>query len=446
MFNNRQGLTVMVVGSGGREHALAWAFARSWRVKQVYVAPGNGGTQWAGAPCVEGFRPYIESTNVDIAAEDVPGLVAFAQQKQVDLVVVGPEVPLANGITDAMQAAGVQVFGPTQAAARIESSKAFAKQFMQAHGIPTARFAAFDHYNAAAAYIHQQAGSVVVKADGLAAGKGVFVCDTLEEALAALDRIMGEGAFGEAGAQVLIEERLTGPEVSLLAFSDGQHIAVMPPARDYKRALDGDEGPNTGGMGAFAPLPELSAEAIDALAEQVLQPVVKGLAAQGTPYIGVLYAGLMLTPDGPKVLEYNCRFGDPETQVILPLLMTDITHVVQACVDGKLDSVEVKWSDESCATVVMAAPGYPGAYPKDLPISGLESVGAFKAETLVFQAGTRRDGQNLLTHGGRVLAVSGLGDTLDEALERAYAGVKRIRFEGAQYRSDIGKVIVHDTK
>ncbi len=440
MFDNKNGLTVLVVGGGGREHALAWALARSWRVRRVYVAPGNAGTQWAAAPCVEGHRPYIESTNVDIPAEDIPALVKFAAENEVGLVVVGPEVPLANGIADAMNEADIPVFGPSKVAAQIESSKAFSKQFMRDLIIPTADYAVFTDYDEAVAYVDEQAVPLVVKADGLAAGKGVFVCDDADDAKDALKQILTDGEFGEAGTSVIIEERLEGPEVSVLAFSDGETIAMMPPARDHKRAFDNDEGPNTGGMGAFSPPPDVDDALMAEIIRMAIIPVIKGLAAMGTPYVGVLYAGLILTSVGPKVLEYNCRFGDPETQVILPRLKTDITQILGACVAGNLAEISVEWRDEACATVVMASPGYPGSYPKGLEITGLENVGAFKEDTLVFQAGTERDGQTLLTNGGRVLAVSGLGDTLEEALDRAYDGVKRINFEGVHYRTDIGGI------
>ena len=430
-----QQITALVVGSGGREHALAWSLARSWRVTQVYVAPGNAGTQWQGAPCIEGYRPFVSAENVDITADDIEGIVAFATKQSIGLVVVGPEVPLAAGLVDVLTAAGIKAFGPTQAAAQLEASKAFSKQFMQEHKIPTAAYAAFDDFEAALAYVRDLNRPVVVKADGLAAGKGVIVCDDVAQAESALAEIMQDKAFGDAGATVIVEERLTGPELSVLAFVDGDTIAVMPPTRDHKRALDGDEGLNTGGMGAFTPVPEFTPELIAEIEATVLRPAVDGMKAQGTPYKGVLYAGLMLTPDGPKTLEFNCRFGDPETQVILPLLETDLTRILLACVDGTLDSFEVEWSDEACATVVLASPGYPGSYPKGLPISGVDKI----SEAIVFHAGTARDGQQVVTSGGRVMAVSAVGADMDAALTKAYAELKRIHFDGMHYRTDIGR-------
>lgn len=429
-------INALVVGSGGREHALAWSLARSWRVKQVYVAPGNAGTQWQGAPCIEGFRPFVGSQNVDIAAEDINALVQFSVKNDIGLAVIGPEVPLSLGLVDALNDAGIKTFGPTRAAAQIEASKAFAKQFMRDHDIPTAEYAAFSDYDSAVRYLEEFNRPVVVKADGLAAGKGVIVCDDLVSAKAALKEILVDGAFGTAGTQVIIEERLTGPELSVLAFSDGKHVAVMPPTRDHKRAFDGDEGPNTGGMGAYSPVPDVTPELIDTIKRTVLEPTIAGLAAQGTPYVGVLYAGLMLTPDGAKTLEFNCRFGDPETQVILPLLETDLPRVLMACVDGTLDTLEIEWSDEACATVVLASPGYPASYPKGLPISGVDKV----QDAIVFHAGTARENGQLVTNGGRVLAVSALGADMDAALQNAYRELKRISFEGAHYRTDIGQL------
>lgn len=437
-------LTVLVVGSGGREHALAWALARSSQVEQVYVAPGNAGTEWRPlSPCPPaggGVRGGAASTNVAVAADDIPTLVALARERRVDLTVVGPEAPLAAGIVDAFHAAGLRVFGPGRRAARLESSKAFAKAFMCEHAIPTAGYARFDDYSAARRFVEtfrgDASGGIVVKADGLAAGKGVIVCSDADEAQTALRRMMVEHEFGAAGDTVVIEERLSGPEVSVLAFADGCTVVPMPPARDHKRVYDGDRGPNTGGMGAYAPAPDVSEALVSEICRMVLQPAVDGMAARGTPYVGVLYAGLMLTPDGPKVLEFNCRFGDPETQVILPLLETDLVDILLACVEGRLDQVEVGWRPGACATVVLASPGYPGAYPKGLPISGLDEVAG--GDVVVFHAGTARRGGRVVTAGGRVLAVSGLGPDLPAALRRAYASIERIRFEGVHFRRDIG--------
>jgi phosphoribosylamine---glycine ligase len=425
------GLRILVIGGGGREHALAWALARSPGVAQIYVAPGNAGTSWSAA------AQRAPSESVPIADSDLPGLLNLAQQRRIDLTVVGPEAPLAAGVVDAFQAHGLAVFGPSRAAAQMEASKAFSKIFMREHGIPTAGFEIFQDYDKARRYVLQQNCPLVIKADGLAAGKGVIVCDGPAEALAALRRMLVEREFGDAGATVLVEERLVGREVSLLAFSDGYAVAPMPPARDHKRVYDGDRGPNTGGMGAYAPVPDLSAAQLDQIHRTVLQPAINGMAARGTPYVGVLYAGLMLTRNGPQVLEFNCRFGDPETQAILPLLETPLDQVLLACVAGRLDQVALRWRTRVCATVVLASPGYPGAYPKGLPIAGLDSA-LDTDELMVFHAGTAGPAERPVTSGGRVLAVSGLGEDMRSALARAYAGVERVSFEGMHYRRDIG--------
>lgn len=414
---------LLIVGSGGREHALAWKLAQSTGVDEIFVAPGNGGTD---ALC----------QNVPISDGDIPALTRFAEENGVDLTVVGPETPLAAGIVDEFQAGGLSIFGPSRAAARLEASKAFAKRFMRRHAIPTGDFAVFTDYEAAKAYLASGPGAVVIKAGGLAAGKGVIVCDSRSEAEAALSLIMLDRAFGQAGSEVLIEERLSGPEVSLLAFCDGRTVVPMIPARDHKRVYDGDQGPNTGGMGVFAPPPDVDDALVEEISRSVLQPVVDGMAAQGTPYTGILYAGLMLTDSGPKVLEFNCRFGDPETQVILPMLDGDLAEILNACVSGRLSPDMVGRHRGSCASVVMAAPGYPGSYPKGLPISGLDN---FPEELFLFHAGTAVEDGQLVTSGGRVLGVTARGDDLAEAVGRAYDGVSRIEFEGAHYRNDIGQ-------
>lgn len=417
-------MDVLVVGGGGREHALIWGLRRSARVGMIYAAPGNAGTAQI-------------AQNIPISAEDVNGLIQFARSKDVGLVVVGPEAPLALGLVDTMTQAGIRVFGPTQAAAQLETSKAFSKIFMREVGIPTAAYAVFEAYEAALAHVRECGYPVVVKADGLAAGKGVIVCDAVSDAEAALKMILIDRVFSEAGGRVIIEERLTGPEVSVLAFCDGEIAATMPPARDHKRIFDGDEGPNTGGMGAFAPPPDVSPALLEEIRLTVLQPAVDGMAARGMPYVGVLYAGLMLTPDGPRTLEFNCRFGDPETQAIVPLLESDLLDIFEACIDGSLSHINIQWKTGACAAVVAAAPGYPGAYAKGLPITGLDQV----RDCNVFHAGTAQDERGrLVTSGGRVLAVSAVGDTLDAALERVYAGIGCIHFEGIQVRRDIGRV------
>lgn len=416
--------TVLVVGGGGREHALAAAFARSPRVARVLVAPGNAGTATDRSGKVE---------NRPVKADDLDGLLALAAAEAVDLTFVGPEVPLALGIADRFVEAGLRLCGPTSAAARIEASKAFAKDFMVRHGLPCAQSETFDDLEAASRYVEASWGPLVLKASGLAAGKGVLLPETLDEALEGLKTLMA----GEAGAEVVVEERLTGEEVSLLGFCDGTTARAMPPGRDHKRIGEGDVGPNTGGMGAFAPTRALAGEALETVAAQVLQGAVDGMRADGTPYVGVLYAGLMLTPDGPKLLEYNCRFGDPETQVLLPLLETDLLDVAEAMVDGELAGLGLSWSEGAAATVILASEGYPGSYPKGRPITGIDEANTLE-EVTVFHAGTTLADGGIVTSGGRVLAVTGTGPDLDTALERAYAGADRIQFEGRQLRRDIG--------
>ncbi len=418
----------MIIGAGGREHALAWKLAQSPEVGLILVAPGNGGTAGESTDRIH---------NVPLPAHDIDGLLDAAQRARVDLVVVGPEAPLALGIVDRLQAAGLRVFGPTQAAAQLETSKAFAKDFMWESGIPTASYAVFSDYVAALDYVRQAERPLVVKASGLAAGKGVLMCDNRLQAEQAVFDVMQARLFGEAGDDIVIEERLSGPEVSLLAFTDGKTVVPMVAAQDHKRSFDGDQGPNTGGMGAYAPAPRVTPALVDEALRTVLQPAVDGLAAQGTPYVGVLYAGLMLTPVGLRVLEFNARFGDPETQVILPLLASDLLEIIDACIDGRLAGVDVAWMPGAAATVVAASFGYPGDYPKGLPISGLAAASALPG-VMVFHAGTRRHHDDVLTDGGRVLAVTGTGPDLPTALARAYAGMQHIHFEGMHYRRDIG--------
>lgn len=420
-------MNILVIGRGGREHALAWKLAQSPRVARVWVAPGNGGTTGPGS-----------IANAPLAEDNVAGLIDFARREVVGLTVVGPEAPLAAGIVDAFQAAGLPCFGPIQAAAQLEASKAFAKAFMVRHGIPTGRYAAFSDYQAALAHLRQVDYPVVIKASGLAAGKGVILPDTPAGAELALRQMMAERVFGAAGAEVVIEERLAGPEASVLAFCDGYTAAPMPVAQDHKRVFDGDAGPNTGGMGAYAPAPLVTPALLAELFQTVFQPALAGLRAEGAPYTGILYAGLMLTEAGPRVLEFNCRFGDPETQVILPLLESDLVTIFQACLNGTLDQMQVSWNTGAAATVVAAAEGYPGDYQKGREISGVAEAEALP-QVLVFQAGTRLSGEGrLVTDGGRVLAVTGVGETLPLAIERAYTGMARIHFQGMHYRRDIG--------
>lgn len=427
---------LLIVGGGGREHALAWSLARDPRVSEILVAPGNVGTNWPATP------GYAATSSVPLGVDDLSALAEFAHSQAIDLTIVGPEAPLVAGIVDMFQASGLTVFGPSLAASQLEGSKAFAKALMHEQQIPTADYARFSDYATARAYVLEQSSGqhhypVVIKADGLAAGKGVAVCATTDEALAALENTMVVQAFGDAGATVIIEERLVGPEISLLAFSDGQNVLALPTARDHKRALEGDQGPNTGGMGAYAPVPDIDPQFVAEMTRSVLQPAVDGLRARGIPYVGMLYAGLILTSQGPRVLEFNCRFGDPEAQAILPLV-TNLLDILLACVAGQLADVQLELLPGACATVVLASPGYPGSYLKGLPITGLAQV---PADVLVFQAGTARnaDGQ-IVTNGGRVLAVSGCGPDLTAALARAYAGIAALSFEGMHYRRDIGRV------
>ena len=414
-------LNVLLIGSGGREHAIAWKLAQSPHLKKLWVAPGNPGIEGLGE-------------NVPIAATDAAGLAAFARQNQVDLAVIGPEAALAAGVSDALRAVGIGVFGPTQAAACIETSKSFAKQFMQRHAIPTARFEVFKTLDEAVEYLHKVDYPVVIKASGLAAGKGVLLPDSIEAASQDLKAIFIEHRFGEAGDEVVIEERLEGEEVSLLAFSDGYTLALMPPAQDHKRLLDGDQGPNTGGMGAYAPAPACPPALQQELLEKVLQPTVDGLRAEGLPFVGVLYAGLILTAAGPRVLEFNARFGDPETQVILPLLESDLLDIFTACSRGQLDFTQVFWKNETAVCVVMASAGYPEKPAQPVPISGLDQV---PPGCLVFQAGTSLKNGTLLATGGRVIGVTATAANLAGAVRGAYQAAGAIHFDGSQVRGDI---------
>jgi phosphoribosylamine--glycine ligase len=417
-------MKVLVVGSGGREHALVWALRRSQRVTQIHAAPGNGGTA-------------ALASNVPIAVDDLPALVAHAVSGRFDLVVIGPEGPLALGLADRLKAAGVRVFGPTQAAVQLEASKAFSKAFMQENGIPCAASASFDDYEAAQRYLEAHPAPIVIKADGLAAGKGAIVCHTDAEARKALQRIMKQRVFGSAGDRVVIEEFLQGQEVSVLAFADGTRAVPMILAQDHKAAWDGDRGPNTGGMGCYAPAPVLDAAMLTRVGREVLQPAIDGMRRAGTPYVGVLYAGLMVADGDFRVLEFNCRFGDPEAQVILPLLETDLVDVIEACIDGRLDQVALQWAPLSCVCAVMASGGYPGSYQNGYEIAGLEDAAELDG-VVVFHAGTRRERGRIVTAGGRVLGVTALAKDLRGAVDRAYEAVRLIHWQDAMYRSDIG--------
>ena len=416
-------MNLLVVGSGGREHALAWRLLQSDRVRKVYVAPGNAGTA---------LEPGLEN----VPLTDIGELITFVREHDVAFTLVGPEAPLAAGIVDRFREAGLAIFGPTQAAAQLESSKDFAKAFMKRHGIPTADYESFTDAEAAHAYVAKKGAPIVIKADGLAAGKGVVVAQTKEEALEALDQIMG-GVFGAAGSRVVIEEFLVGEEVSLLAFCDGKTALPLPSAQDHKAVFDGDTGPNTGGMGAYSPAPIVPDAELEKMADIAIRPILAEMARQGHPFTGILYAGLMMTKDGPKVLEYNVRFGDPECEPLLMRLESDLLEIMDACIDGRLDEVKLSIRPESALGVVIAAEGYPGSYPKGMEIKGIDAVDALP-DTKVFQAGTKREGSRTLSSGGRVLCVTALGKGLAEAQKRAYEAVAKIDMEKSQHRSDIG--------
>ena len=417
-------MKVLVVGSGGREHAICWKLAQSPKVTELYCAPGNGGIAQLAA-CV------------DIKATDVDAMVKWAKDNAMDFVVVAPDDPLALGMVDALEASGIPAFGPTKDAAIIEASKAFSKELMKKYHIPTARYETFTDMDAALAYVESQGAPIVVKADGLALGKGVIVAATVEEAKAAVRDMMEGGKFGKSGSTVVIEECMTGPEVTVLAFCDGEHIRPMVSSQDHKRAYDGDRGPNTGGMGAIAPSPQFTPALAAQFEREIMLPTVAALKAEGRPFKGVIYFGLMLTPDGPKVVEYNARFGDPECQAVLSLLYTDLLEIMLACRNGTLDQVKLAWKDGAACCLVLASGGYPLEYQKGLPISGLEEAGEYAN---VFHAGTRlgEDGQ-FLTNGGRVLGVTATGKDLSEAVRWAYGAAKSISFPQMHFRTDIGK-------
>jgi len=419
-------MKILIIGGGGREHALAWKAAQSPLARRVFVAPGNGGTA---------LEPGVE--NVPIAADDLPALVQFATDQGIGLTIVGPEVPLVAGVVDAFAAAGLPCFGPRRAAAQLEGSKAFSKAFLARHGIPTAAYGVFTEVEPALAYLDQVGAPIVVKADGLAAGKGVVLAQDLATAQAAVRDMLGAGRFGCAGARVVIEEFLTGEEASFIVMADGTHCLPMASSQDHKARDDGDRGPNTGGMGAYSPAPVVTPAIHDRVMREVIAPTLAGLAAEGMPYCGFLYAGLMIGPDGtPKVLEYNCRFGDPETQPILLRLRSDLVALCLAALDGRLDQVQADWDPRVALGVVMAAGGYPDSYAQGLPISGLADQD--DPDVKVFHAGTRRAADQTLTAGGRVLCVTALGATAREAQERAYRGVRRIHWPDCYYRTDIG--------
>ncbi len=418
-------LRILVVGSGGREHALVWKLAQSRRVQQIFCAPGNAGIA-RHAQCAE------------ISSSDLSGLASLAERERIDVTVVGPELPLSQGIVDLFQERGLRVFGPSRSAALLESSKAWCKQTLSKYGIPSGYFATFDDVDDALSYLETQEPPVVVKADGLAAGKGVTIAHTAEEAQQAVRESMVQGTFGDAGQRIVIEEYLTGQEVSVMALSDGENLFPLPPSQDHKPIFDGDRGPNTGGMGCYSPVPVLTDDLAQQAMAEIMRPAVRAMAEEGRPYVGCLYGGLILTDEGPKALEFNCRFGDPESQVVLPRLGEDLVDLLEAALDGRLPEQKAPAEKSAAVCVVMASGGYPGEYATGKLIHGLDSVDAMP-DVAVFHAATKETDEGLVTSGGRVLGVTGLGDSLSEAIENAYRAVGEIKFEDAHWRRDIGR-------
>ncbi|NLO83391.1 MAG: phosphoribosylamine--glycine ligase [Clostridiales bacterium] len=418
-------MKILVVGGGGREHALVWKISQSPRVKKIYCAPGNGGISEL-AECV------------DIAAADVDGMVRFAKESNIDLTVVAPEDPLALGMVDALEDAGLKAFGPKRDAAVIESSKVFAKNLMKKYGIPTAEYRIFDDYLKALGYAEEAYYPIVIKAEGLALGKGVIIANDINEANKTLKSMMLDNVFGQAGRRVVIEEYLTGSEVTVMVFTDGKNFVPMVSAQDHKRVYDDDKGPNTGGMGAFSPSRMYTPAIARQVEETIIKPTVKAMADEGRSFKGVLYFGLMLTDQGPKVLEYNARFGDPETQVVLPRLKTDIVDVFEAVVEERLERMDIRWDDGAAVCVILASGGYPGAYKRGYPITGLESL-LEDPRVTVFHSGTRKEGREYYTNGGRVLGVTAVAPELGSAIDRVYESVRKIHFQDMHYRRDIGR-------
>ena len=417
-------MNVLVVGGGGREHTLVWKIAQSPLVDKIYCAPGNPGIAEL-AECVH------------IGADEITALCEFAQAEEIDLTIVGPEVPLTMGIVDMFQAAGLEIFGPDKAAAQIEGSKGFSKDLMARYNIPTAAYQSFTDHAQAVTYIKKQGAPIVVKADGLAAGKGVIVAMTEEQAITAVDDIMLDQVFGDAGASVVIEEFMDGEEASFFAFTDGKNILPLASSQDHKRVNDGDEGPNTGGMGAYSPAPVVTDELYQVIVETIVKPTVDGMAKDGCPYSGILYVGLMIKDGVPRVVEYNARFGDPEAQPLLMRMKSDIVPVLYACARGRLEQDSIEWHDKAAVCVVMASGGYPASYEKGLPISGLDDAAKID-DLMVFHAGTTLEDGKIVNQGGRVLGVTGLGDSVRDAIDKAYVGVKVIHWDGVHYRNDIG--------
>lgn len=418
-------MKILMIGSGGREHALIKKLLESPKVEKIYCAPGNGGIA-------------CDAENVNISAMDIEGVVNFSKENKIDLVFVAPDDPLAAGMVDALEAEGIRAFGPKKAAAEIEASKVFSKNLMKKYGIPTADYQVFDNSKDALDYVvNNNMAPVVVKADGLALGKGVLICQTVEDAKAAIHSIMDDKKFGESGSRVVIEEFLTGPEVSVLSFTDGKCVKPMVSSKDHKRALDGDKGLNTGGMGTISPNPYYTDEMAEICRKTIFEPTIEAMNKEGRTFKGCLYFGLMLTPKGPKVIEYNARFGDPETQVVLPRLETDLVDICEAVIDGTLGDLDIKWKKGAAACVVMASGGYPESYKKGIEMSGLDEKGGVEG-AIVYHAGTKLENGKFYTNGGRVLGVTAVDDTLEGALKKAYDAVEKISFEGAHYRKDIG--------
>ena len=417
-------MRVLVIGGGGREHALAWKITQSPKVTQVFCAPGNAGTA-------------VIAKNVSIPADQIDQLLQFAQENEIGLTVVGPEQPLVMGIVDRFQEKGLRIFGPSARAAELEGSKAFSKNIMEKYSLPTAEYEIFTSHEKARRYIDKETGPIVVKASGLAAGKGVILCRNAEEGRHAVDTIMKDKLFGSAGDEVVIEEFLQGQEVSVLAFTDGNTVLLMDSAQDHKAALDGDQGPNTGGMGAYSPAPVFTDIMRQKVRDKIMFPLVRAMKAEGRPYQGILYAGLMLTKHGPKTLEFNARFGDPETQPLLVRMESDIIPLFEACINGTLEQCDLKWKPETSVCVVMAAKGYPGSYEKGKEISGLDEAGALP-DVVVFHAGTKGESGKVLTNGGRVLGITATGPDTPSAIAKAYEAVSKIKWDGIHYRKDIG--------
>ena len=414
-------MNILIIGSGGREHAITWKVCQSPKAEKVFVLPGN--------PGIVQIAINVEGVSVN----DHQAVIEFCKSNQIGLVIVGPEIPLADGIADSLTDSGIRCFGPSKKAAEIESSKVFSKDFMTRHDIPTARYAAFTQLEDALSYLDKVDYPIVVKASGLAAGKGVILPETDGEAEATLKSIMLDKEFGNAGMEVVIEERMIGPEVSLLAFTDGTTVVPMVSAQDHKRLIDGDEGPNTGGMGAYAPAPIFTNDLLQEAIEKVLQPAVDGLRNEGRKFVGVLYAGLMLTPNGIRVLEFNCRFGDPETQVVLPLLETDLVEIAEACVDGRLNEVDVQWKNGAAVCVVLASKGYPEKPEKGYVVS----FDNLPEDIICFHAGTKQSGMDVLTAGGRVFGLTAWSSDIASAVQKVYTNVDKVAFDGMQYRKDI---------